>query len=125
MSGAILHEADQRPRLTKVLQDPLGQREVLQLVSPADVVNVPRFAVTKHVLDGCAVIEYRQPVTTIASIPIERQRLIVNGVGDTQRDEFLRVLVRTIRVASSSDEDRQPVRAPVAQNQQISSRLAG
>src|SRR3989475_9459352 len=63
MSGAILHEADQRPRLTKVLQDPLSQREVLQFVSPADVGKVPRFAVTKHVLDACRVVEYPQPIT--------------------------------------------------------------
>ena len=66
-----------------------------------------------------------QPVALLAAVAVERQRPILDGVGDEERDELLGKLVRAIRVGAPCDDDIEVVRRVVAQRQQLPGGLGG
>src|SRR5919198_2862565 len=94
VARAVGHPADERVGLARQSQDFAGQNDVFHLVAAADVVDLAVATPTQDEIDGGAVVDDIEPVSHVAPVSIERQRLVVEGVGDEQRDDFLRILVR-------------------------------
>ena len=70
-------------------------------VASREVVHLAGNAVSKHEVHAGGVIGHVQPVPALQAVAVHRQRLVVDGVGDEQRDELLRVLVRAVRVRAA------------------------
>src|SRR5438874_1252164 len=121
----ILHRPDQRLRLAGQAQDVAREHDVLDLVPAADVVNLAVLALAQDQIERRAVVHDVQPVPHVPAVAVERQRLIVEGVGDEQRDNLLRVLKRAEVVRRPGDHDGDAVRLPVRQREQIAARLGG
>ena len=78
----------------------------------------------KDVLDSPGVVRHEEPVAALESVPVERQRLVVDRVGDEQRDELLRVLVGPIGVGAAGDDRVDPMgHHVVTADEQLAGRL--
>src|SRR5699024_776405 len=75
--------------------------------------------------DASAVIVDVQPVTDVHAIAVQRHGTAVEQVGDEQRDDLLRKLVRPVVVGASGDRHRNTVGAVVGQRDQVTAGLAG
>src|SRR5436190_16444594 len=106
---AVGDAADQRLRLAEKLEDLKGDLAVLALVAAADVVRLAVLAALDEEVDGRAVVLDEEPVADVAAVAVERQRDVVDGVGDEERNQLLRVLPRAEVVRRARDDDRQPV----------------
>ena len=49
-----------------------------------------------------------QPIPNLHPIAVHRQRLVVPGIVDHQRDQLLRELIRPVVIGTAGDIDRQP-----------------
>ena len=65
-----------------------------------------------------------QPVTALLAVAIQRQRLIVERVGDEQRNQLLGMLTRAVRVGAAGDHDVHAVRLEVGKAEKVAGRLA-
>ncbi len=92
---------------------------------PADVVDLAHASFVDHQVDGFAVVLHIQPVADIFSCAVDRQGPVVQGVGDHQRDQLLRKMIRPVIIGAAADGHRQPIGPVVGQYQKIRSRLAG
>src|SRR3954468_6060629 len=121
---AVLDVLDVRvPTATARLEQPLGQLAVGELDAAADVVDLAGAAALEHELDATAVVVDVQPVAHVEPVAVERHLLVVDEVGDEQRDDLLRVLVRPVVVGASRGRDVELVRHEVSAREQVASRL--
>ena len=110
VAGPVGHGLDEALRLAGQPQDLAREREVLDLVAAADVVDLAVAASAQHEVERRAVVEHVDPVAHVAAVAVERQRLVVEGVGDEERDDLLGVLVGAEVVRRARDHDRHAVR---------------
>jgi len=94
MAWPVLDELDKALRLTHQLQDGLGQLKVSQFFTATDIVCLPILSLMQHQINRFTMVKDVQPVSHIEAVAVKRQRLIVEGVGDEERDHLFRVLVR-------------------------------
>ena len=69
------------------------------------------------------VVAHVQPVAALQAVAVQRQRLVVDGVGDEQRDELLGVLVRAVRVGAAGDDGVEAVGHDVAADEELAGGL--
>src|SRR3954462_4974493 len=101
MSGPILNITNERKRFVQNLQDRFNHLYILPLIASADIVNSTRQAFLKRQLDGAAMILNVNPISRIKPVSVYRNRLVVQGVGEHQRNKFLWKLARAIVVAAA------------------------
>ena len=65
------------------------------------------------------------PLPPLLSVAMDRQQLVVNCVGDVQRNQFLGVLIRTVGVRAAYHQRRQAVSLGSRQDQQLAAGLGG
>ena len=123
MAGAVLDPAQERGIGAGQLDQPLRHLEVLVLVAAADVVDLAGPALAQDELDPGAVVLDVEPVPHLAAVAVQRQRLAVERVGDEQRDELLRILVRAVRVRAARDRGVDAERAHIGGDEQVAGRL--
>src|SRR5262245_14267222 len=88
--GPIFHVADQRTGLAEQSQDRIGDREHIELVPGPDVERLAlhvRAFEQRH--QRSAVVVDVQPVPLVETGSIDRQRLVIDGVGDEERNQLL------------------------------------
>ena len=64
-----------------------------------------------------------EPVADLHPVAVERERPVVEGVRDEERDQLLRMVVRPVRVRAAGDDHVEPVRHVVAARQQLAGGL--
>ncbi len=94
----VLHRCDERRGLLKEFQDLVGQIDIFHLVAAADVVHLTVRAALDHAVERAAVIEHVQPVAHVAAVAVEWHRNVVEKIGDEERNNFLRELIRAVIV---------------------------
>jgi hypothetical protein len=115
---------DQGVGLSQDLQDCLRQFEIASLAAAADIIDFSGRSMIEDVRDPCAMILYMDPFPFLEAIAVQWQRLVLQCVRYKKRDELLRVLVRTKRVASSGDENWHSVGGKITPSQEIARCLA-
>jgi hypothetical protein len=125
VAQAVGDELDQVARLGQALDDPAGDLDVPPLVVRPDVVGLAEGPAPGHELDRPAVVVDVQPVADVHPLAVERERAVLEGVGDEQRDEFLGVLERAVVVARPDDHHRCAVGHVVGVGQAVRPDLAG
>lgn len=84
--------------LEKCVEDGGDERYVGMFFSGTNVVDLARKSVLNDGIDGSAMVVDVDPVTHIAAIAINRDRLMGKGAADGERDELLGILARPIVV---------------------------
>ncbi|MCY1231189.1 hypothetical protein D9M72_436280 [compost metagenome] len=97
--------------------------EVGLLVPAAHVVGFAEPAFRKHLANCRTVIAHVQPVAHIEAVAINRQRLARQRIGDDQRDQLFREMVRAIVVGAVRRQHRQSIRMVIRTHQVIRGRL--
>ena len=103
MPRAIGHELDQRLVPAGQLDDLPDHGQVVALVRPTAVVDLARRSVLERVTDPAREVLHEQPVPHVLPIPVHRQAVARQRVQDHQRDQLLRVLVRSVVVRAATD----------------------
>src|SRR5712691_3392024 len=93
VAGAVLHGLDQGLRFAGELEDLPREDDVLDLVAAPDIVDLAVGPLAQHQVDAGAVVEDVEPVAYVPAVAVERERLVVEGVGHEERDDLLRILV--------------------------------
>src|ERR1022692_3579453 len=119
VSGTIRDVLDQAVRLARRPQDAPDYFEVRQRAIPADVVNLTVAAVFQNRADAPAVIFHIEPVAHLHAVAIYGQRPVFERVGDHQRNEFLREVIRPVIVGRAGGHHRQLISEEIGARQQI------
>ncbi len=82
VAGSVGDEADKRGVGADELDDAARQREVVDFMPPADVVDLPRTPGAERKVDAGTVVLDVQPVAHVATVAVDRERGAVDGVGD-------------------------------------------
>ena len=77
----------------------------------------------KDVVDRGGMIGHVQPVATLETVAVERNRQVTERIGDEQRDQLLGVVIRAIRVGTARDHGIESVGNHVASDEQFAGRL--
>ena len=124
--GPIRDRLDERRRAARAsVEDPMREIDVRALRSrrrrcrplrrrPCSISRSMRPAVVVHV----------QPVAHVQTVAVERQRQVVDRVGDEERNHLLGELVRPVVVRRARDDHRHAVGGQVAVGQAIGAGLA-
>ena len=99
--------------------------DIFTLVMTADIVGLAALAFGRHFVQRTGMVLNIQPVTDLLPVAIHRQRFTRQGVEDSQRDQFLRKVIRTIVVGAVSHHHRQAVGAVPGANQMVAARFRG
>ena len=91
----------------------------------AHIVHLAHAALVNDQVDGPAVVLHIQPVAHVQALAVHRQRLVVQRVGDHQRDQLLREVIRAVVVRAAGDGHRQSEGPVIGQHQQVRARLGG
>src|SRR5215211_1287618 len=119
--GDVPHEA--RIRAAE-LENELCHLEILALLS-ANVVNAPRLPLAQDEVYGGALVLDVHPRTLLATVPVDRNRLALEGVRDEERDHFLRVLERPVDVRPPGDHGLDTEGAHVGEHLQVAAGFRG
>lgn len=110
---------NQTLRLAQFLADQLDNVDVLHLVVAAHIVDFADLAVVDDEVNRLAVILHIQPVTHVFALAVNRQRLVCQGIGDHQRNQLFREVIRAVVVRASGNRYRETISSVVSQYQQI------
>src|SRR6266704_4269088 len=121
----IRHRRDETLGLAQEVQHLPSQHDVFHLVAAADIVNLAVLALAERQVDGRAVVENVEPVPHVLPVAVERQGLVFDRIGDEERDDLFRVLVRAEVVAAARDDHGQAVRRPERFREEIRRGLGG
>ena len=98
----------ERRRPSGGIEDGVGDLLDARLHTASHVVGLPHLAVAENQIDGTAVIVDVQPLPPVLGGGVERQGLVVEGLGREQRDDLLGELVGPVVVAAVGDGGREP-----------------
>ena len=98
--------SDQAFRLAQLLADNLHNLNVLLFIVTTDVVDFTNTTLVDNQINGLAVIFHIQPVTDIKTFTVNRQRLICQCIGNHQRNQLLREVIRTIVIGATGNGHR-------------------
>src|SRR3990167_6306753 len=100
MSRSVLHQSNEFAGFSKMADNLLGHGDIFPFIAPANIVDLSRLTSKEYMLNGRTMVLHSQPIAALTSIPIEWEGLVVDRIGDEQRDEFLRILIRPIGIAA-------------------------
>ena len=93
------------------------------LVPAAHVVGFSRLAGGQHATDSRAVVGDKQPVTDIAAVAINRQRLAGQGIENHQRDQLFRVMKGAVIIRAVGGQHGQAVSMKPGADQMVGCRF--
>ena len=109
MALTVTNMGNQALRLAQLFADNFHDFNVLLLVVTTDIVDFTHATLMDNQVDCLTVILHIQPVTDIQTLAINRQRLISQSIGNHQRNQLLREVVRAIVVGATGNGHRQTV----------------
>ena len=112
-------------RFSQFFQNHFGNLNIFQLIPAANIIYLTGCSFLKNDINSFAIINHIKPVPHILPVSVQRERLVIDGIGDKQGNQFFRILIRTVIVGTPGDDGWQPVCFMVSTNQQVTSRFAG
>src|SRR5207244_6304094 len=99
--------------------------EIGLLVVATDVVTLADAAVLEDLSDRRAMILHVQPIAYVATLTVDRQGLVDDGVQDHEGNELFGKLVGAVVVRAVDDQRRKPIGVIVRAHQMVRGRLRG
>ena len=119
MTFPILHKCDKAFRFSEFSTYKADKINILHLVMSSHIVDLAILSPVNDQIDRPAVICHIKPVSHIDSLPIYRERLILQRIKDHPRDELLRKLKWAIIVGTSGNRCLQSISPAVCLHEQI------
>src|ERR1700733_9814047 len=98
MSRTVRYVSDQAGGLSRDLKNLFHDGFVWKRSIAPDIVNFAIAAFLQKCENGAAMIFHVKPVANLHSVAIDRKRLVVEGVRDHERNQFLGKLIRAVIV---------------------------
>ena len=92
---------DEAFRLAELFTNQLHDVNIAHFVMPADVVDLSNAPVVNNQVNRLTVIFNIEPVAHVFTLAVDGQRFVVQAVGDYQRDQLLREVVRAVVIGTS------------------------
>ncbi len=106
MARAVLDEFDQVFAFAEEVEDLAGKDDIAPFVSAGDVVDLAGLPFPERQVDAAAVVLDVEPVADVVfAAAVEREGLVVDGVGDEEGKDLLRVLIGSVGVGAAGDGD--------------------
>ena len=97
--------------------------DIPHFIMSADIVNLADRPALENQVNGAAVVSHVEPVAHVDSLSVDRERLIMQGVDNHQRNELFWKMIRAIVITAPADRDGQSVSTIIGQSKQIRARL--
>lgn len=123
MTLTVANMGDKDLRLAQFLADNLHDLDVLLLIVATDVVDFTNTALVNNQINSLSVVFNIQPVTNVQTLAVNRQWLVSQSIGNHQRNQLLREVIRAIVIRATGNGHRETVGTVISQNQQVSGRL--
>ena len=114
---------DEILRFPELLTNELYDIDISHLIVSADIVDLAHAAVRKDEVNRLAMILHIEPIAHIFSVAVHRQRLVRQSIGNHQRNQFFRELIRSVIVAAARNRHRKAVCPIIRADQEIRARL--
>ena len=90
---AVFYVGNEAFRLAQFLQDKLYNVDVCHFVVTTDIVSLSYGSFMDDEVDGFAVVFHIEPVTDVFAISVNRERLVIKGIGNHEGNQLFRELV--------------------------------
>ena len=122
---AVGNVSDEVFTLAELMDDELDNVDILHFVMAADVIDLPYSAVLEDKVDGFAMIFNIKPVAYIETLPVDRERFVVETVDDHERNELFGEMIGAIVVAATGNSRREAVSTMVGLDEKVSPGFGG
>src|ERR1700733_8145900 len=113
VARAILHVREQNLRLSDHAKQALCHRNVFLDVDAAKDVDLADAPALKDLQDAAAIVVDMKPIALLLPVPIEGKWLVVQGIGDHQRQELFWKLIGSVVVRRAGDQRGESIRSHV------------
>lgn len=120
---AVFYVGNEAFRLAQFLQDKLYNVDVCHFVVTTDIVSLSYGSFMDDEVDGFAVVFHIEPVTDVFAISVNRERLVIKGIGNHEGNQLFRELVGAVVVAAPGNGGGEAIGSVVSTYQEVSSRL--
>lgn len=114
----------QRSQLIQQITQLMYDLDIWHLVPATHVVHFTRLTLGQHGANRTTVVRHIQPVPNLLAIAINRQGFTRQRIGDDQRNQLLREVIRPVIVRAIARRHRQPIGVMPSTHQMIAGRLA-
>ena len=121
--GPVFDVFDQRLRLAQKVQERQREIDVLDLLVAAEVIDLAFAPLSQGRVDAPTVIENVDPIADIFAFAVNRDRLVLDQVGNEQRNDLFGKLVGTVIVRAARGDRGETERVALRSHQEIGRRL--
>ena len=110
---------DEAFRFAQFFANQFNDVDILHFIVAADVIDFADTALLENEVDGPAMVFDIEPVADIEAVPIDRQRLVMQGIDNHEGNQLFREMIRSIVVGTAADGHRQTIGPMIGQDQEI------
>ena len=125
MAFTVRDMVDEAFRFAQFFANQFNDVDIPHFIVTADVIDFADTALLEDEVDGPAMVFDIEPVADIEAVPIDRQRLVMQGIDDHEGNQLFRKMIRTIVIRAAADGHRQAISPMISQNQEVSRCLGG
>ena len=125
MAFAVGNMMDEAFRLAQCFANQFDDVDVLHFIVAADIIDFADAALLEDEVDGPAMVFDIEPVANIEAVPIDRQRLVMQGVDDHEGNQLFREMIWPIVIRATADGHRQTISPMISQDQKVCRSLGG
>ena len=125
MAEPVFNVRNQGRRLAQEREHAAADLQVGPFGVAAQAIRFADAAVQNGRLDAAAMVFNMDPIAGVQSVAVDRDGLVEKRGGDRRRNEFFRMLIRTVIVRAIGDGDRQAVSVEVSADQMVGGGFRG
>ena len=125
MAFTVRDMMDEAFRFAQFFANQFDDVDIPHFIVAADVIDFADTAFLEDEVDGPAMVFDIEPVADIEAVPIDRQRLVMQGIDNHEGNQLFRKMIRPIVIGAAADGHRQAISPMIGQNQEVSRSLGG
>src|SRR2546423_10102563 len=111
--------------LVDVRADRLHDVDIFSLGISTEIISLADASLLQHPLDAAAMIANVQPISHLQSVAVNRNRLSIERVDDSERNQLLGKVIRTVVIGRVGRGDRKSIRVVVSAYQMVGRGFTG
>ena len=119
MAFTVRDMVDEAFRFAQFFANQFDDVDISHFIMAADIIDFADMALLEDEVDGPAMVFDIEPVADIEAVPIDRQRLVMQGIDDHEGNQLFRKMIRPIVIGTAADGHRQTIGPMIGQNQEV------
>ena len=103
MAFTVRDMVDEAFRFAQFFANQFDDVDISHFIMAADIIDFADMALLEDEVDGPAMVFDIEPVADIKAVPIDRQRLVMQGIDDHEGNQLFRKMIRTIVIRAAAD----------------------